>query len=94
VPVVIGWELAAWLWRHHLPHPLTDPERCAACSLGMPCFGWLFADAFLADALQPQPTVEEPTRVLPQVKPPLPRRQPGTHLETEARYGGWFTSSE
>ncbi len=93
VPVVIGWELAAWLWRHHLPRPLADPERCATCGLRMPCPGWRFADAFLAGALQPQAAAEEPTRVLTQVQP-LPRRQPGASIQPEVRFAGWLTPSE
>jgi len=94
VLVVTGWELAAWVWQRHLPHPLADPERCAACGLRMPCPGWLFADAFLADALRPQPEAAEPPRVLPHVKPPLPRRQPGAAIETQTRFDGWLTPSQ
>src|SRR5438046_1708337 len=84
----VGWKLAAWLWRHHLPHPPTDPGRCAACGLPMPCPGWRFADWFLADSLKPR-AVDEPTRELPHVeqRPRLPKRQPGTHLQQETRYG-------
>src|SRR5437660_1203217 len=63
VRVVIGWELAAQFWRHHLPQPLTDRYRCAACGLRVPCLGWRFADAFLADALRPS-GVDEQTREL------------------------------
>jgi len=93
VPVVIGWELAASLWWHHLPHPLTDRYRCAACGLRAPCRGWQFADAFLADVLLP-PAVDEPTRELLQVKPPLPKRQRGASMEPEARFDRWFTQSD
>jgi hypothetical protein len=78
----------------HLPRPLADPERCAACGLRMPCPGWRFADAFLAGALQPQCGLEEPTRVLPPVQPSLPRRRPGASIESEARFAGWLTPSE
>jgi hypothetical protein len=98
VPVVIGWQLAASVWRSHLPDPLTREPICTACRLPMPCPCWRFADAFRADvlrALQPSgrtPIADDATRELPRVKPqPLPRRQPGAQLEAETRYDGWFT---
>jgi hypothetical protein len=88
-PVIIGWELAAWLWRHHLPDPLRDRDRCARCRLPMPCLCWRFADGFLADAID---RAQEATRELPRVdRPPLPRRQPGAQLGPEEKFGGWFT---
>src|SRR6266700_6798895 len=99
-PVVIGWELAASLWQRHLPDALAAPPVCAACRLAMPCPCWRFADVFLADAcdlpervpVPVRPVVDEATRELPRVtRPPLPRRRPGTHLEPEERYDGWFT---
>jgi hypothetical protein len=92
--VAIGWELAAALWRRHLPDALTAPLVCASCRLVMPCPCWRFADAFLADALAPpQPpraarrVLDEVTRELPRIAlPPLPRRRPGAHLEAEMRH--------
>jgi hypothetical protein len=98
--IVIGWELAAGLWHDHLPDPLSRIPICVSCHLAMPCPCWRFADVFLADALTPQsePAVatrqmpEDGTRELPHVEQPLlPQRNPGTHLQTEARHGGWFT---
>lgn len=56
-----------------------------------PCPGWQFADSFLASALGPNPNQDEATRELPVVRPRLPRREPGAHLQEEARFDGWFT---
>lgn len=99
VPVIFGWELAARIWRAHLPDPLSHDATCARCGVRMPCWCWRFADAFLADVLNPDeppesaPVTEEPTRELPRVqpRPRLPRRQPGASLTEEERYDGWFT---
>lgn len=94
VPVVIGWELASSLWRSHLPDPLSRDATCTQCHLPMPCFCWLFADAFLAEAVAPAdaPTLDDATRELPRIeKPRLPRRQPGASLAEEERYEEWFT---
>jgi hypothetical protein len=88
---VIGWELAAALWRLHLPDPLALRPVCRACGWYFPCPGWQFADSFLASALVPNPDQEEATRELPVVRPRLPRRQPGALLQEEARFDGWFT---
>jgi hypothetical protein len=95
-PVVIGWELAAYLWRSHLPDPLGRDATCAQCRLPMPCPCWRFADTFLADVIQPssetRAVVDEATRELPRVKQrPLPRRKPGASLTEEERYDRWFT---
>src|SRR5438132_8939048 len=88
-PLVIGWELAAYMWRRHLPDALTAIRSCAACRLPMPCPCWRFADGFLAAAVEPS---AESTRELPRVqKPPLPRREPGALLKREERFDGWFT---
>ena len=98
--VVIGWELAAGLWRGHLPDPLSRISVCASCHLAMPCPCWRFADVFLADTLTPQsepavaarPMPEDVTQELPRVEqPPLPQRRPGAQLEMEEKYDGWFT---
>jgi len=98
--VVIGWELAASLWRRHLPDVLTASPICSVCRWPMPCPCWRFADEFLAEALAPpskpavvaRPMPDDATRELPRItQPPLPRRRPGTHLEPEERYDGWFT---
>jgi hypothetical protein len=90
-PVVIGWELAASLWRSHLPDPLTGSAICGRCGLRMPCPCWRFADVFLAQVIEPQSAVDDPTRKLPRVeRRPLPRRQPGAQLQAEERFDGWF----
>ncbi|HYU09424.1 MAG TPA: hypothetical protein VEK77_08595 [Gemmatimonadales bacterium] len=87
-PVVIGWELAAVLWRSHLPDPLTGDATCAGCGLRMPCPCWRFADVFLAQVIEPpsvvNAAVDDATRELPRVeRRPLPRRQPGAQLQAE-----------
>ena len=96
VLVVIGWELAAGLWRSHLSDPRSGDATCARCRLPMPCFCWRFADAFLAEAIASAANVravaDDATRELPQVeRPRLPRRQPGASLPAEEGYDGWFT---
>jgi hypothetical protein len=101
--MIIGWELAASLWRCHLPNTFNGTHVCASCHLRMPCPCWQFADAFLAEAIEPSaetaPPVVRPTddvtRELPRVeRRPLPQRQPGAHLQAEERYDGWFTRSD
>lgn len=90
--MVIGWELASSLWRSHLPDPLSRDAICTRCHLSMPCFCWLFADAFLAEAVAPAeaPALDDATRELPRIeKPRLPRRRPGASLGEE-RYEEWF----
>lgn len=93
--MVIGWELAAGLWRSHVPDPLSGEAICAQCRIRMPCWCWRFADAFLAEAVEPAAgmgaAADDATRELPRVeRSPLPRRQPGAHLQSEKRYDGWF----
>jgi hypothetical protein len=90
-PVVIGWELAAALWVRHLPEPTAAVPVCRACGWRMPCPSWRFADWFLATAIPA--LTEDKTRELPTVRPPLPRREPGAHLQEESRFDGWFTHS-
>jgi hypothetical protein len=86
---VIGWELAASLWLVHQPAQIGPTPYCPPCGWRMPCPCWRFADDFLAEIMQHG--IDERTRELPRVAPPLPRRKPGAHVPQEERYDDWFT---
>jgi hypothetical protein len=101
--VAIGWELAARLWRLHVPDPLMGGDICTACSFRLPCPSWSFADAFLADTLPMRPTTR-PGHPPPGVRDAaiqtstplryhrLPRQEPDTApTDIEERHSRWFT---
>ncbi|WP_156937614.1 hypothetical protein [Haloglycomyces albus] len=48
VAEVMGWELAARLWRDHLPEQLLGVD-CAACGSSWPCDAWELANGILTD---------------------------------------------
>lgn len=101
--VVIGWELAAGLWRRHQPDPIFFGDTCAVCAVRMPCPSWSFADSFLLDAL-PVALLQQFSRSSLRpwdeaIQPltrfqyyPLPQRQLGTSLaDIEESHFSWFT---
>jgi hypothetical protein len=90
---IIGWELAAKLWREHLPDPLSATPTCYHCGVRMPCACWRFADTFLTMLLCEARSAS--TRGTAQVRrrTPLPQRHPNPHPSPPAdeRRDGWFT---
>ncbi|GAB3647917.1 hypothetical protein GCM10028833_12620 [Glycomyces tarimensis] len=48
---ITGWELAAAMWRDHLPEQLLGVE-CASCGQAWPCDAWEIADDLLTQCCE------------------------------------------
>ncbi|MCH7231848.1 hypothetical protein L0U85_13435 [Glycomyces sp. L485] len=51
IPEITGWELAAAMWRDHLPEQLLGVD-CASCGQAWPCDAWEMADGLLAQCCE------------------------------------------
>ena len=45
---ITGWELAAAMWRDHLPEQLLGVD-CASCNQSWPCDAWQIADGIITE---------------------------------------------
>ncbi|MQM25682.1 hypothetical protein [Glycomyces albidus] len=51
IPEITGWNLAAAMWRDHLPEQLLGID-CASCNQAWPCDTWKIADDLLTECCE------------------------------------------